>query len=331
MRIFLFSLFLSTSLFVGISIPQASHAAGGLVVCALSADDPATALVNESLPCTACHILLTVDIIIDWIMQVMTVIGIAVIFAMGILYIVSAGNEKMISMAKGGIKAALIGITVILLAWLIVSTVIRLAGADEYFAGYFQDGMFSFTCNTASTAGTATSTGFGAGAGSGGSGGGVPGGGTCSVPTSGACSVAGLGGTCFDGPSVNSWSMICNFESGGGRTDIKSGTDLCLNYDNKSFSGGLWQINVLDSGASLDPKRCSNLGNKGSKCAKRLKNGACGGWNCTIRNIADFDYCMGLAMDPALNTKAACGLSQDGHVTTPWPNTRRFCSIPSRI
>ena len=310
----------------------------GLVRCGLSGDDPRTSEIDESKPCTACHLLFTANVIIEWIRNVMTVIAIAVIFGMGILYIVSAGNDKMIGIAKGGIKAALIGVAWILVAWVVVSTVIRIMGASNFFTqvGFQQTGAFSFSCDIDSAAGTATSTNFGSGAnsggGTGGTGGGTTsGGGTCTVPASGACSPATLAGTCFGGSNVDSWAKICNFESGGGRTDIKSGTDLCVNYGNKSFSGGLWQINVLDSGASLDPQRCSNLGNKGSQCVNRLRNGACGGWNCSIRSMADFDYCMGLAMNPTLNTRAACSLSGNGHVTTPWPNTRRFCSIPTRI
>lgn len=338
MKYFLLALTFLGAVSFGVSIPASADAAG-LVTCGLNNDNAQTSEIDETKPCTACHLLFMVNTIIEWIRNAMTVIAIAVIFGMGILYIVSAGNEKMIGIAKGGIKAALIGVAWILVAWVVVSTVIRIMGASDYFStvGLEQTGAFSFTCDIDSTAGTATSTNFGAGAGNGGassggaSGGASSSGGSCTVPSSGACSPATLASTCFGGSSVDSWAKICNFESGGGRTNIKSGTDLCVNYGGKSFSGGLWQINVLDSGASLDPQRCSNLGKKRSGCVNRLRNGACGGWNCSIRNMADFDYCMNLAMNPTLNTRAACSLSGNGHVTTPWPNTRRFCGVPARI
>lgn len=160
MRQILFLVLLVSIIFTGFTVPTVSRAAG-LVVCALNADDPVTEF-NETAPCTACHVLYMAKIIIDWIIKVMTVIGIAVIFAMGILYIVSVGNEKILSTAKGGIKAALIGITVILCAWLIVNTIIRISGSSGYFSGYFQNGTFSFTCDPNSTAGSASSTNFGA-------------------------------------------------------------------------------------------------------------------------------------------------------------------------
>lgn len=303
MRIFLFSLFLGASLFVGITLPAPTDAAG-LVVCALNADNPVTEF-DETKPCTACHVLYMAKIIIDWIMTVMTVIGIAVIFAMGILYIVSAGNEKMIGLAKGGIKAALIGITVILCAWLIVSTIIRISGSSEYFGRYFQDGVFSFTCDATSNAGTASSTGFGAGAGS--SGGGAPAsGGTCTVATgSNLCSPGNLGASC---PAFGNdrFSQLCSLESAGGQ-NIPSGIDVCSN--GSAFSGGLFQINVFAHGSKIGPQ-CANLGSKGSCMpGMRSANGVCSRWNCQINNQVTFNSCMQKVLDPVTNIQIACQIS----------------------
>ena len=81
----------------------------------------------------------------------MTYIAIAVIVAMAVLYIVSTGNEALMSTAKSGIKAALIGFVVMLSAWLIVNTTLNIMVVDETdgapLSGLRQDGTFTFSCD----------------------------------------------------------------------------------------------------------------------------------------------------------------------------------------
>jgi len=139
-RIILFSFFFlfSSLLFF---VPSPLFAAG-LIPCGRTIGTPA-----EQAPCTLCHIIVGGQRIISWGMSVMTVIAVVVIVAMGILYIVSTGDEQMMSTAKGGIKAALIGFAVMLSAWLIVMTVLRVMSATVPDLGISATG-FSFTCDT---------------------------------------------------------------------------------------------------------------------------------------------------------------------------------------
>ncbi len=62
----------------------------------------------------------------DWGLRVMVAIALVIITAMGIWYIISAGNPGMINQAKSGITSTLIGAAVMLGAWLIVNTVLLL-------------------------------------------------------------------------------------------------------------------------------------------------------------------------------------------------------------
>lgn len=319
MRQILFSVFLVSTIFTGFTFPV-SLQASGLVVCALNQDDGGTAW-DETAPCTACHVLLMTDNIIDWVMQVMTVIGIAVIFAMGILYIVSVGNEKMLSTAKGGIKAALIGITVILCAWLIVSTIIRISGSSGYFGSYFQNGTFSFTCDLSSNAGSAASTGFGAGAGSTSGGGtGYSGSGSCQPvtnSTSNPCSTTNLASTCFGGSRVNTWSAICQAESSG-NASISSRTDICTG-DGSPVSFGLFQINIsANKVGNLDCPSAFNRPFTGSNK------------NCSVTNRNLYNQCVAAAKNAPQNITTACRLSSNGTNTGPWGAARR-CNIPVKI
>ncbi|MBP9728275.1 MAG: hypothetical protein KBD27_02760 [Candidatus Moranbacteria bacterium] len=126
----------------------------GLIPCGLTNDDPATAAMDESRPCTVCHVIVGGNSLIKWGVGIMGVIAITVLFAMAVLYVVSAGDEGMIRTAKGGIWAVLIGFAVMLSAWLIVNTVLSIlvdtADASKPLGGLVQQGKFTFSCDTSS-------------------------------------------------------------------------------------------------------------------------------------------------------------------------------------
>ncbi len=128
--------------------------AAGIIPCGLSNDDTTTATTDESRPCTVCHIVVAGNNVIKWGTGIMGVIAITVLFAMAVLYVVSAGDEGMMKTAKGGIWAALIGFTVMLSAWLIVNTVLSVLAdtttAGAPLAGLVQSGKFAYSCDTAS-------------------------------------------------------------------------------------------------------------------------------------------------------------------------------------
>src|SRR3989344_3352561 len=136
-----FLFFLSLS-FSALPIPAS---AAGLVICGQNQDDSATGDIDESKPCTVCHFILMGEKVVDWLMQMMIIIAIVVITAMGILYIVSAGDAGMIKTAKGGLTAALVGFALMLGGWLIVNTTLFFL-AGSFVAGFSSSGTFTFTC-----------------------------------------------------------------------------------------------------------------------------------------------------------------------------------------
>ncbi|MFZ2299668.1 MAG: pilin [Candidatus Moraniibacteriota bacterium] len=137
--IFLFSL-------VPAFVPLSAEAA--LVPCGRS-----SGTAEEQKPCTVCHLVVGGNGIINWGLKIMTFVAIAVIVAMGIFYIVSTGDEGMMQTAKGGIKAALIGFAVMLAAWLIVNTTLKILTAKVPGLGITSSG-FTFSCDTSSSTGT---------------------------------------------------------------------------------------------------------------------------------------------------------------------------------
>lgn len=144
---FLLFFLVAVTMFLPTSVQAAS-----LVPCGRTQDDTTTSDVNEAKPCTICHVVVGGQKLIQWSMNIMTVIGITVIFAMGVLYVISAGDEGMIKTAKTGMKAALIGFAVMLSAWLIVNIVLTVLvdSAKQPFAGLIKTNAFSFSCDVSS-------------------------------------------------------------------------------------------------------------------------------------------------------------------------------------
>ena len=120
--------------------------AAGLVPCGRT-----IGTAEEQQPCTVCHIVVLGNNIVAYGLKLMTYAGLAVIVAMAIFYIVSTGDEGMMKTAKSGITAALIGFAVLLGAWLIVNTTLRILSVDKIEGLTISSSGFGFTCDTSST------------------------------------------------------------------------------------------------------------------------------------------------------------------------------------
>ena len=157
MKIFFLTLVLVVTLGM-VCMPEVTFAAngdGGLDPCGRNQDDSTTPDIDETKPCTMCHIIIGGQRIIGWGMKIMTVIALTIILAMGVLYIVSAGDQGLMQTAKGGLTAAFVGFAVMLLAWLIVNVVITVladtASSDKPFANLVSTpGVFNFACDITS-------------------------------------------------------------------------------------------------------------------------------------------------------------------------------------
>lgn len=111
------SIFISAMVF---SIPSIASAAG-LVPCGGTGEEM----------CTLCHLIVGIDGLINYGFSIMVVVGLMMLVAAGVIYVISAGNEGMMTMAKSLVKNASIGFALILGAWLIVTTVMWIMGAKE--------------------------------------------------------------------------------------------------------------------------------------------------------------------------------------------------------
>ena len=150
---------------------------------------------------------------------------------------------------------------------------------------------------------------------------------------SGPCSVANL--QKYFGVRADEASRICNKESGG--APIKSGTDICA--DGKSFSGGLFQINIISEADKIPGCVKSELvknpnlsdGGIGGCATARVtsSNGItyCPKRQCEFKSEAMYNTCMRAVTVQSVNLSVAKKLF-DARGFQPWVNSSRACNIP---
>ncbi len=287
-------------------------------------------------PCQTCHVVQLINNVISWLIIVLGTIAAIVIVYAGFKLVTSGGNASAKGQAKDLIQNMFIGYAIVLGGWLLIDTGMKMLLTDgstklgvwntvqctdqptaKRLAEGFNPGTFDpFEADDTLAGGSGSDT-LNGGSGNDSLGGGSTGGGsgTCAVVsnTGNACHPSRL--TCF--PDRNLASEICNVESGGGNTGIMSGTDLCR--DGRSFSVGLWQINILANrhlipGCSGSFFTSDNGGSSEGSCAKYVTNSKgiryCQFRSCRITNTSIYNTCVAQAKNPANNTRAACSLMQ---------------------
>lgn len=113
--------------------------AAGIVPCGLKADDPATADSKENDMCTLCHLLIGIKRIIDFGLRIMIYVALIMITVGGIWYIISAGNTGMMDTAKSILTSTLVGVVIVLLAWIAVNVTMRTLSAIDKDGDGFSD------------------------------------------------------------------------------------------------------------------------------------------------------------------------------------------------
>ncbi len=100
----------------------------GLVPCGRTCDVLSTPAYDESKPCTLCSLILMVQLVIEFLVKLSTIVALFAIAAGGLLYMFSSGNQSRMEAAKTGIKYALLGFVVIFIAWAVVATILAMLG-----------------------------------------------------------------------------------------------------------------------------------------------------------------------------------------------------------
>ncbi len=98
---------------------------GELVPCGRLADNLDTGDIDESKPCTLCALFYMLKNIINFVIALSIGIGVFILVIAGLLYAFSAGNPRNIDMAKSAITSAIIGISIIFIAWMVIAVILQ--------------------------------------------------------------------------------------------------------------------------------------------------------------------------------------------------------------
>jgi hypothetical protein len=130
---------------------DASFWSSGLVPCGRNCDNPATTNIDESKPCTLCHFIVGFWNVITYGFKILVFVALACLVIAGIMYITSAGSEKMMETAKTFIKEILFGFGIVLAAWVFIFTVMNYFAVKIDLGISKSEGWTKFTCDTQST------------------------------------------------------------------------------------------------------------------------------------------------------------------------------------
>ncbi len=101
---------------------------GGLIPCGRLGDNPATNTIDESQPCSFCHLALIINNILNYLFELASILALLAIIVTGFLYILSGGNPQRRNAAKEYFMNIIKGYFIIFLAWLIVDFILSAWG-----------------------------------------------------------------------------------------------------------------------------------------------------------------------------------------------------------
>ncbi|MBZ9571731.1 TrbC/VirB2 family protein [Patescibacteria group bacterium] len=121
--------------------PEESHVPsgliGGLVPCGRYTNDPGTAI-DESAPCTLCHLFVLFKRVVDFVtVNIIFPLAVLMFVIGGAMLLIAGGDPGKIGLGRKILKATVIGLVIILAAWLIVNTIILLLFTDDPLNPYF--------------------------------------------------------------------------------------------------------------------------------------------------------------------------------------------------
>ncbi|MEJ0053391.1 MAG: hypothetical protein WDN10_01510 [bacterium] len=236
----------------------------------------------------------------------------------GFLFVTNAASPDNVKQARTVVLQTVIGLLVVLGAWLIVNTVM-----NALYNGTFGpwnaiiSGGEAACLELSTPRAPVTATNVSATPSSGNS--------SCKVPSNAnnPCSVQGLQGTCFAANGEVA-SKVCNLESAGGQTAIPSGSDKLDKGKGPSYSWGLWQINLTTTKlGSLNCPAAFTHPCSGQYIRNQGKVGWC---DSSVKDQNLYTQCVRAAQDPKINTQAACGLYTP--TMSAWACSASRCGVP---
>lgn len=312
--------FLFTFVLAGAALPFAAHAGFPLL-------DPNWSIVPDAASFPGCSagdplafgaVLQLIQNLMNAAIAFTVVFSVLVFVYAGILLMTSVGNSENISKAKGVIWNGMIGLLIVLSAWLVVDFVMKVlyVGEDGERGEFLPwnevltDGDACIKAKPATslfdnlsglppqvTGGTVGGTGSGAGSQTGT--GGVP-----TPSTRGICTPQGLKQAGWPSSLSTKMSCVTKYENASCNPSAPSGTDI--GADGKSVSIGLFQVNI--SAHDMNYPQCKALnGGQPLNCTQAFSGGAYTASNhdTRVKDARLYQICRAAASNPSCNTAAA--------------------------
>ena len=248
----------------------------------------------------------------------------------GITFMTSGTNAHARESARKRIGNAVVGLLVVLAAWLVVDFIMKAIYNPDTQVNGNAIGPWNAILNKGTTPTCivpkksanpfAPVTVNPVGGGSDGS----ATGGRCTAPTGGPCSVASLQNTCFRSVA-NQAAQICSKESSNNPTK-RSQTDRTV--DGYAYSVGLFQINLTNSfSPNVNGRSCSDAFTGPCQGSAVVQSGPnIGRCNVRVRDVGLYNACVQAATRVATNISVACSL-YDGDWGR-WRYSAGQCSLP---
>ena len=283
-----------------------------------------------------CELVQTVNNVMRFLIAVSILVAVVVFIYAGYLMVYSRGDSTLIAQAKSLFANILIGVVILLSAYLVINTVLSIlaggpsailnwqtiecsyayrAGQPDEYEIILQKDLLEYDESGVATNYRDTAVG-----------------GSCETLNAGRCSVSNLKQEGLFAGNEEAASRVCNKESGG--TSQWSGTDLCK--DGTSFSGGWYQINIISNAKSIPgcagAFKLYGSGAQGG-CLERRTNSAgvtyCAKWNCAVQDVAKYNACKKAVEDWDVNSSIANQLYENsGKDFTDWKISAGLCNAP---
>ncbi|HWH07079.1 MAG TPA: pilin [Candidatus Paceibacterota bacterium] len=267
---------------------------------------------------------------INFLVSISIILVVVFLVIAGVTFMVSGGNPHAREAARKRLGNVVIGLVVILAAWLVVDFVMK----TVYDPNTVVNGSAIGPWNAILSEGSAplcihpkdpptslpTVPDIVTGGGTGGSGGG-----SCRPPSGGPCSVASLQARGCFGSAAGQAAQICSKESSGNPLN-ESRTDRTR--DGYPYSIGLFQINLTNSfDVRVNGKSCSDAFSEPCQGRAVTQSGSqIGRCRATVTNKPLYHACVQAAKNAATNIQVACRL-YDGDWGR-WRHSANSCNLP---
>ena len=121
----------------------------GLVPCGKSEKGPGETD-EVTMPCQFCHFFVMFDGIVDFVLELVIIIGVLMLTIGGFMFLFAGGSPALLARAKSILTSTAIGLVIIFAAYLIIGTILQAIGLSDWtkeiYQNWWKEGIFQIEC-----------------------------------------------------------------------------------------------------------------------------------------------------------------------------------------